>query len=81
MSPLLQLDQGFAEHHRVFSVGQTNLTAFLQTAFSAAPALIPAIAAAYPIGSPGITNGYDAISAVFTDVTFQCVREPVSIVY
>jgi acetylcholinesterase len=48
------------------------LTAFLQTTFSAAPALIPAIAAAYPIGSPGITNGYDASSAVITDFTFQC---------
>lgn len=53
-------------------MGQTNLTAYLQTTFSAAPALIPAIAAAYPIGSPGITNGYDAISAVITDFTFQC---------
>lgn len=58
---------------RVFSVGQTNLTAFLQTNFAAASALIPAIAAAYSVGSPGITNGYDAISAVTTDVTFQCV--------
>ncbi|KAF3006894.1 hypothetical protein E8E13_011104 [Curvularia kusanoi] len=61
-----------SQEGRVFTVGQTNLTAFLQTTFSAAPALIPAIAAAYPIGSPGITNGYDAISAVVTDVTFQC---------
>ena len=57
---------------RVFAVGQTNLSAFLQTNFGAAPSLIPAIAAAYPIGSPGITNGYDAISAVITDITFQC---------
>jgi|SRR5690242_9687207 len=57
----------------VFAVGQTNLTAFLQTTFGAAPALIPAIAASYSTGSPGIANGYDAISAVITDTTFQCV--------
>ncbi|KAH6632903.1 Alpha/Beta hydrolase protein [Boeremia exigua] len=61
-----------SQEGRVFAVGQTNLTAFLQTTFGAAPALIPAIAAAYPIGGPGITNGYDAISAVITDATFQC---------
>jgi hypothetical protein len=57
----------------VFSVGQTNVTAFLQSTFSAVPALIPAITAAYPIGSPGLTNGYDVISAIATDITFQCV--------
>ncbi|KAJ8119073.1 hypothetical protein OPT61_g59 [Boeremia exigua] len=61
-----------SQEGRVFAVGQTNFSAFLQTTFGAAPALIPAIAAAYPIGSPGITNGYDAISAVITDATFQC---------
>ncbi|UPX15672.1 uncharacterized protein EKO05_0006113 [Ascochyta rabiei] len=61
-----------SQEGRVFAVGQTNLSAFLQTSFSAAPALIPAIAAAYSIGSPGITNGYDAISAVITDLTYQC---------
>ncbi|KAF1931340.1 alpha/beta-hydrolase [Didymella exigua CBS 183.55] len=61
-----------SQEGRVFAVGQTNLTAFLRTTFSTASVLIPAIAAAYPIGSPGITNGYDAISAVITDLTFQC---------
>jgi acetylcholinesterase len=63
-----------AQEGRVFTVGQTNVSAYLQTAFggTAASALIPAITAAYPIGSPGITNGYDAISAIVTDITFQC---------
>lgn len=59
--------------YSVFAVGQTNVTAYLQTAFGAVPALIPSIAAAYPIGSPGLTNGYDVISAIITDFTFQCV--------
>ncbi|KAJ4350897.1 hypothetical protein N0V95_004345 [Ascochyta clinopodiicola] len=61
-----------SQEGRVFAIGQTNLSAYLDIIFSAAPTLIPAIAAAYPIGSPGITNGYDAVSAVITDLTFQC---------
>ena len=58
---------------RVFTIGQTNVTEFLETTFSATPALIPAIKAAYSIGSVGLTNGYDVISAIATDVQFQCV--------
>jgi hypothetical protein len=59
---------------RVFTIGQTNVTEFLETSFgTAAPALIPMIKAAYPIGSVGLTNGYDAISAIATDISFQCV--------
>jgi hypothetical protein len=61
-------------HRRVFAIGQTNVTKFLETTFGrAAPALIPLIKAAYPIGSVGLTNGYDVISAIGTDITFHCV--------
>lgn len=60
----------------MFTVGQTNLTAYVKTAFSAVPSLVPAITAAYRIGSPGISNDYDAISAIATDLTFQCVSVP-----
>jgi hypothetical protein len=65
--------QRFTDHYRVFTVGQTNLTAYLQSTLSAAPSLIPAIVSAYSIGSPGISNGYDAVAAAFTDSSFQCV--------
>lgn len=59
---------------RVFAVGQTNASTYLQGIFgTTAPALIPAIKAAYPIGSNGLTNDYDVISQVITDITFQCV--------
>jgi hypothetical protein len=61
-------------HRRVFTIGQTNVTEFLETNFgTTAPALIPIVKAAYPIGSVGLTNGYDAISAIATDISFQCV--------
>jgi acetylcholinesterase len=66
-------DKTWTDQNSVFAVGQTNVTAFLQTSFGAVPALIPVIQAAYPIGSPGLTNGYDVISAIITDLTFQCV--------
>jgi len=61
-----------SQEGRVFSVGQTNITAYLQATFGAAPALIPAIEAAYPIGSNRLTNGYDVISQIVTEITFQC---------
>ncbi|KAB2110991.1 hypothetical protein AG0111_0g796 [Alternaria gaisen] len=62
-----------AQEGRVFQVGQTNLTAYLQTTFGIlAPALIPKIEVAYPIGSNGLTNDYDVISQIFTEITFQC---------
>ncbi|KAH7093540.1 Carboxylesterase [Paraphoma chrysanthemicola] len=63
-----------AQEGRVFTIGQTNVSAYLQATFGNTPAaaLIPAITAAYPIGSPGLSNGYDVISAIVTDITFQC---------
>ena len=60
---------------RVFEVGQTNLTSFLETTFGAdAPQQIPLIEAAYgPVGNiSGYNTDYDVISAVDTDVVFQC---------
>ncbi|CAO2647395.1 Nn.00g083170.m01.CDS01 [Neocucurbitaria sp. VM-36] len=63
-----------AQEGRVFTIGQSNFTAYLQTTFgnTAAAALIPSIEAAYPIGSNGLSNGYDAISQFVTEIIFQC---------
>jgi carboxylesterase type B len=62
-----------AQEGRVFQVGQTNLTAYVQATFGIlAPALIPEIEAAYPIGSNGLSNDYDVISQISTEITFQC---------
>ncbi|KAF1834105.1 alpha/beta-hydrolase [Decorospora gaudefroyi] len=62
-----------SQEGRVFQVGQTNVTAFLQNTFGrAAAALIPAIEAAYPLGSNGLINAYDVISQIFTELIFQC---------
>lgn len=61
---------------RVFTIGQNNLTAYLQSAFGAvAPALIPQLEAAYPIGSNGLETDYDVISQIVTELTFQCVSQ------
>ena len=63
-----------SQEGRVFEVGQNNVTAYVQNLFATVPtALQDAIIAAYPIGSPGIANDYEAISQIFTDVEFQCV--------
>jgi acetylcholinesterase len=62
-----------AQEGRVFQIGQNNVTAYLQATFgTAAATLIPAIEAAYPIGSNGLDTAYDVISQIATEVTFQC---------
>ncbi|KAI9717837.1 MAG: hypothetical protein M1828_007076 [Chrysothrix sp. TS-e1954] len=66
-----------AQEGRVFEFGQTNLSAFLQTTFATSqPDLIPTLQESYAIGNSAngipITNDYDATSAVFTDIQFQC---------
>ncbi|MCJ1327998.1 hypothetical protein MMC10_004673 [Thelotrema lepadinum] len=59
-----------AQEGRVFTFGQNNLTAFLQTTFGASPQLQAAIAQAYPI-TPGLTD-YDVIAQIYTDLGFTC---------
>ncbi|KAL6706357.1 hypothetical protein ACN47E_005647 [Coniothyrium glycines] len=62
-----------SQEGRVFTIGQNNLTTFLQTTFGrTAPALIPVLKAAYPVGTAGIINDYDAIAQIVTEITFQC---------
>jgi len=63
-----------AQEGRVFMIGQNNVTAFLQATFlGAAAPLIPSIKSAYPIGNDSLlTNDYDAVSQIFTEVAFQC---------
>jgi acetylcholinesterase len=58
---------------RVFEFGQTNLTAYIQTKFGAFPALAAEIATVYAVGTDGATNGFQAISQIFTELVFQCV--------
>jgi len=67
-----------AQEGRVFQVGVTDLTAFLDATFGAFPALIPAIVAAYPTGdlpeaAQGVlTTAYDIASQIYTEFFFQC---------
>jgi carboxylesterase type B len=64
-----------AQEGRLYSVNQTNLTTFLQTTFGAKfPELIPAIRAAYApaINNTSNTTQHDAISQIYTEMTFQC---------
>ena len=58
---------------RVFTVGLTNLTAFLLATFPGAPQLYyDELVAAYPIGSLGLDNSFDVIAQIYTDFIFWC---------
>ncbi|RAR00095.1 alpha beta-hydrolase [Stemphylium lycopersici] len=73
IAPIPVLGGTNAQESRVFALGQTNITAYLQaTLGTAAASLMPAIEAAYPLGSPGLTSSYDVISQMATELTFQC---------
>lgn len=56
----------------IFTIGQNNITSFLQGLFYGQPALQKAVAASYAIGTPGITDTTSQIAAIFTDYIFQC---------
>lgn len=64
----------FLQEGRVFVVGQNNTTTYLEGLLgnASSPAIIRAIEAAYPIGSPGIATPYDQIAQIFTELVFQC---------
>ncbi|KAF1848034.1 alpha/beta-hydrolase, partial [Cucurbitaria berberidis CBS 394.84] len=62
-----------AQEGRVFTMGQTNASTFLKKTFGdAVVAFLPAIEAAYPIGSKGIYNGNDQSAQIVTDFIYQC---------
>ncbi|KAI9846804.1 MAG: hypothetical protein M1837_003653 [Sclerophora amabilis] len=61
-----------SQEGRVFTYGQDNLTAFLNGLIPNRPVIQKALAAAYPIGSPGISNTNDQMSQIFTEFIFQC---------
>lgn len=60
-----------ANEGRIFNVGQTNLTRYLDNLVPV-PALQAAIRAAYPIGTEGLETDYDVISAIYTDLIYTC---------
>lgn len=60
-----------ANEGRIFNVGQTNLTQYLNNLIPM-PALQEAILAAYPPGSEGLETDYDVISAIYTDLIYTC---------
>ena len=68
-----------AQEGRVFVVGQTNTTEFLESTLLLDPSvpaqakLIKDIEAAYPLdGEDEINTPYDQIAAIYTDFVFQC---------
>ena len=63
---------------RVFVIGDTNLTAFIDSSFSESAELQQLVAEAYAIGTPGINSGYDAIAQIYTEAVFQCPAALVS---
>ena len=63
-----------AEEGRVFVVGQSNTTEFIETSFGAAatPKLVKAIEDAYAIGTGNLETPYDQIAQIYTELLFQC---------
>jgi carboxylesterase type B len=62
-----------SEEGRLFTVGQDNFTAYLQTTFGARfSSLIPSIAAAYKPKNNSASSQYDAVAQIVTELTFQC---------
>lgn len=72
--PILEGTNG--QEGRVFEVGQANLTAFIQATFGLIPPLAAEVAQAYAVGTDGTTNDYEAVSQLYTELVFQCVRTP-----
>ncbi|KAI5366294.1 Putative carboxylesterase, type B, carboxylesterase type B, alpha/Beta hydrolase [Septoria linicola] len=56
----------------IFTIGQTTLMAFINTIFGLLPQLIPQVAAAYAVGSTGISSESEAIAQIFTKIALQC---------
>lgn len=63
-----------ADEGRFIAYGQTNLTAYLETAFGPGldPDFVASIEAAYPVGTPAYPTIYDALAQIDTEISFQC---------
>ncbi|KAK5133457.1 hypothetical protein LTR08_007699 [Meristemomyces frigidus] len=61
-----------AQEGRVFTVGQNDTAAYLESFTSNNTAFAAALEAAYPLGQTGLETPYDQISQIFTDFVFQC---------
>ena len=69
--PILTGSNG--QEGRLFEIGQTNLSAYIQNSFGSFPSLAAEVAQAYGVGTDGTTNDYEAISQIYTELIFQCV--------
>lgn len=67
-----------ADEGSIFTLAFTDTQSFLRTMFANNEAIINAILAAYPIGSPGISTEREQIVAISTDYTFQCTAAVVA---
>lgn len=62
-----------ADDGSLFTLGQTNLTSFINSTFGILPDLARNVSQAYAIGTPGTgTNDAAAIARIFTEVGLQC---------
>ena len=61
-----------ANEGRIFVIGDTNTTAYLETTFLLNAEQAAGLESLYPIPSLYINNSYTQIAQIFTDFTFQC---------
>ena len=62
------------QESRLFDIGETNLTAYLNTTFPNASQLHGDLLAAFPLGDPGLETSFDVISQIDTAFKYLCVR-------
>lgn len=62
-----------ANEGRVFTIGDNNITAWLEGELPGLPAYYYSeIEAAYPVGSGGLDDAFEVIAQIFTEFIFQC---------
>jgi len=59
---------------RIFVVGQTNLSAYINTTFGALPAVASQVAQAYAVRIAGTTSDYEAIAQIYTEWSFNVLK-------
>lgn len=62
-----------ADDGSLFTIGQSNLTGFIQSTFGILPELAANVTQAYAVGAPGTgSSESSAIARIFTEVGLQC---------
>jgi len=57
---------------RIFVIGQSNLSSYINNTFDVLPSVASQVAQAYAVGTGGLNTYYEAIAQIYTELVFQC---------